>query len=657
MILDSPLAAEAAKPAAGFISALLQPKIDRLSKWVKSKDALKNIEPDLLVNLIHVYENRLSFRVSEVTSVAFPRQKFCIFDVYEPVSVVKYSDYGRNREYVVISEDFLDSEKTYILVDDAGMGKSTFAKHLVCEALLKSDRVPVFFELRRIQEGVSLIESLIRELSYPGFDFPRPVFYKLLELGKLIIVLDGFDEVSSVRQAEVTEMIRDLSIEGHKNLIFLTSRKQDILPDMIQAEFLKFLNLNEQQATSLVKKYDSISKYNIADNLVAQFNHVPDKFLENPLLVILLYKTFSFNGSIAERVGVFYDEIYDALYKGHDLSSKNGYMREKKCNLDFEQFRSLLRSFCFVMVVHKKEFISKFSVFLDLCDMASKNCVVKPKSAELFLNDLIVSVPFMVREGSEYRFIHKTIYEYFAAEHILNHEKKEIILEKFFDSRLSNESGKILEFLYDMDEGLCHKVITKKFAENVISGRDGYIFENGFFDAAYLCNDIKIGIFEIEEDCYDSLKDVGDSETYEIHAKAEYGDVRTSGVFDYNGKSYTFGIAYESRFSSVSRGIINEYLFDRHTSYIHDEDLGSETIKYIMSILDTNEWIEVDNEIAEEIIVNDSLSKYISCYVSKIDFDMANYSLSVDKAKNILKLLKERDDFNSETEMMLSYIS
>ena len=328
--LEEKIALEAIKPASGFINALLAPKVEKLRMWANEKELRGQLDPDKISIVMKRYLTKLSYRVSEITTISFPQLKINIFEAYEPLKLGRlYFHKPSDKNLIELSELIDEDVKSCSIIDSAGMGKSTFSKFLVASLLHKSSRIPIFFELRKISQKVGLVENLAKELDFPGNAFDRELFYKLIQLGKFYVILDGFDEVALEYQEELSNQIQELSIKGGNNILVLTSRPQDSFPDIIQSETFRFLPFNQEQAKSLLERYDSISGLNVGKNLYEQIENVPPKFIESPLLVSLLYRTFGVNKSIADGICTFYDEIYQALYKGHDLINKNGYGREK----------------------------------------------------------------------------------------------------------------------------------------------------------------------------------------------------------------------------------------------------------------------------------------------------------------------------------------
>ncbi len=95
------------------------------------------------------------------------------------------------------------NEKQYLMVlGQPGAGKSTFLRKRGLEALkgkkggLEHVRIPVFIELKSFKSSQIDIEKLIvKEFTICGFPSSEQFIAKALDDGKLLILLDGLDEV------------------------------------------------------------------------------------------------------------------------------------------------------------------------------------------------------------------------------------------------------------------------------------------------------------------------------------------------------------------------------------------------------------------------------------------------------------------------------
>lgn len=597
--MEEKLFIESAKPAVGFVEALLKPKIEKLEAWAREKNLEKDLEPDRLSKSIESYLTKLSSKSSEITSMAFPQHKLNISDAYEPLHIHERGLNEALNQDVQISRIIESNKDSFIIVDHAGMGKSTFSKYLVSKILFKSKRIPILFELRRINQDIPLIDNLAKELDLPGEEFSREIFYKLLKLGYFILILDGFDEVPIDHQAELATQIHELSSKIDDNTIILTSRPQDTLPDLVKGISLEFKKFTSEQAISLISRYDRVSGLKIGDRLSQELGNVPPKFLETPLLVSLLYKSFGVNNAISERISTFYEDVYHAIYKGHDLINKNGFGREKKSGLDFEEFRRLLRNLCYQMMVKRKVSFDSWSEATSYIEQASKSSSIIPSSATRFLDDLLVSVPLMVKEGTDYKFIHKTIIEYFAAEHLINSTRSNELLRKISAAKIGPSFTKTFEFIAEINPQLFEREITKPFAEkvqNIKPSKDLYI---NFARTLAFTKECQVGIFSFEEHADDPTDVHSPTLSDSLMESTEHYQI-TYDKFFMDEEFYFICISH----SGFMKGLHpNSWI--NLTDSIHESSIDTieepEELEALSDLIGINEWAPLTTELIDTL--------------------------------------------------------
>lgn len=570
--IEQKVISEAAKPGMELISAALFPTVERVRKWAVEKELKGKLNADELSLTMDRYLVKLAERVREITSITFPQLKLDIREAYEPLFMMRNTHFD-TAEHLIAADELVSSpSRPTVIVDGAGMGKSTFSKFIVAKLLFKSGRIPILFDLRKVDPKLNITDNIATELDFPDEKFDRKLFYRLLKLGKFFVILDGFDEIPVAHQHLLANQLHDISVKGGDNAIIITTRPQEIVPDLINAVSLKFAPFTLEQALSLLKRYDKISGLDIGERLSREVSNIPSKFIQSPLLVSLLYRTYGVNNSIADKISTFYDEIYHALYKGHDLINKNGYAREKKSGLGFEDFRKLLRALCHYMMLRTKTSFESLSEADSYINDAAKISLAIPSSTSNFLDDLFVAVPLMQRDGTEYKFFHKTILEYFAAEYIIFNESSRRLLKKIFESPLAASFSKVFEFLNDMNPLLFESVITQKFA---LEAKALTASKNEQVNAISTCqfvNKFKIALWPVE----------GNSETFEKEDGSEIlilsSDVHTDGELvstcwregTLNGTPFYLALAYEDKhenlhnsaweaITSECNGEINDY--------------------------------------------------------------------------------------------------
>lgn len=577
--IEQKVVSEVAKPGMELISAALSPTVERVRKWAAEKDLKGKLNADALASTMERYLIKLSERVGEITSITFPQLKLDIYEAYEPLYMLRNTHFDTADNLITADELVSSPVRSTIIVDGAGMGKSTFSKFIVAKLLFKSDRIPILFDLRKVDPQLNFTDNIVTEFDFPDEKFDRKLFYRLLKLGKFFVILDGFDEVSIAHQHLLANQLREMSLKGGDNAIIITTRPQEIVPDLINAISLKFAPFTQEQALSLLRRYDKISNLDIGERLSRDMTSIPSKFIESPLLVSLLYRTYGVNNSIADKISTFYDEIYHALYKGHDLINKNGYAREKKSGLGFEDFRKLLRALCHYMMLRTKTSFESLSEADSFINDASKISLAIPNSTSSFLDDLFVAVPLMQRDGTEYKFFHKTLLEYFAAEYIIFNESSLRLLKKIFESPLAASFAKVFEFLNDMNPLLFESVITQKFALEAKSLTVSKNEQVNAISTFQFVNKFKIGLWGVEE--YSEPFEDEDGNpililSSESHSSSEldYGCWREGTL---NGVPFYLAISYEDKHENLHEtaweAITSEYtdnLSHYRAQYIFD---------------------------------------------------------------------------------------
>src|SRR5919199_439121 len=122
------------------------------------------------------------------------------------------------------------NDKQYLMVlGGPGAGKSTFLRRMGLEALkgkkgnFKHACIPVFIELKKFNTGeINIEKEIAEEFRICGFPSHEEFTAKALEQGKLLILLDGLDEVPTERMNEAIRQIQNF-VDLHDQNHFITS--------------------------------------------------------------------------------------------------------------------------------------------------------------------------------------------------------------------------------------------------------------------------------------------------------------------------------------------------------------------------------------------------------------------------------------------------
>ncbi len=281
------LAAVAKKP----LQTLFEPTLERVRKWSEDKELMRKAGHPSLEKVFAKYLKQAIQDFAHVQSIAFSKEHIPLAKIYQPLSL-DWMTAGRGKP----TENFhiFKEGSPVIIIDSAGMGKTTYAKYLAIRVCAETDQVPIFFNLRNFDPEIKLITALRNAVTHLDEDFSQALFAKLVILGRFFIILDGFDEVDPASQANAKAQIEELANKCGNSKIVVTSRPQPNLPAIPSAYYLKIQPLTLAQATSLILKYDQYSKSKLGERLIKELKSAPKRFIETPLLLSLLYRTYGY---------------------------------------------------------------------------------------------------------------------------------------------------------------------------------------------------------------------------------------------------------------------------------------------------------------------------------------------------------------------------
>lgn len=453
-----------------IISTLISPKIEQLKEWLKNQNTNNKVIDNFYENKFEEYLYRTYSNCSNLNVLVFPNQQILIKDIYQPITLKSTKN---NESYKVecFEEDLFKSYKRILISDNAGMGKSTLLKRISILLIENSVSIPVLIELKKINKNHTLIDEIFEQLNPIDKEFDKGLILRFLELGSFTILFDGFDEIENSKRAIVIKDIKSLTSKASENWFVLTSRPDSELTAFGEFQRFKINPLSKEESFELIDKYDSLFNNHLSQKLKEEievkFSQVKE-FLTNPFLVSLLYNTYIYHKNIPSKKSTFYDDVYLALYKHHDLS-KDGFERIKKSGLDRHDFRLVLRRLAFdTAKISKTEYTE--SQLIKLLKEVVKVLSIDFKELS-YSEDLEFNVPLFIRDGKSLKWSHKSLQDYFAAEYICNHPQKKEILNKIYDSKKYNYL-QIIDFVAELEPQLFNEIIVLPLLDRFIGQCD-----------------------------------------------------------------------------------------------------------------------------------------------------------------------------------------
>jgi hypothetical protein len=147
--------------------------------------------------------------------------------------------------------------------------------------------------------------------------------------------------------------------------------------------------------------------------------------------------TYRSSGKIPDHLSEFYDSIFQVVLQRHDVS-KAGFKREKCCSFSEHQYKNIFEAFCY-RSKRVRKFIFKYEEVISFAKEALKENNLEAV-ADRYVDDIVKVTCLLLKEGNDYRFIHTSVQEYYAAVYIKH--RLESKASKFY-GRLAEENLRI----------------------------------------------------------------------------------------------------------------------------------------------------------------------------------------------------------------------
>lgn len=218
------------------------------------------------------------------------------------------------------------------VLGNLGAGKTTFLQHLAIRCnrgSFAANRVPVFVSLRdfadesRAAEEFSLFNYIHEEFSTSGIA-DLSLLETLLREGRVLLLLDGLDEVSNHDRKIVVKEIRRLSEKYQKNLFVVTCRTATKTVNLGRFTDVEMAPFTPDKIAAFARKwFTTLSKTTIQDgqNQAVEFieelglaeNLSLHRLMVTPLLLHLACWVFHHRGKFPAKRSEFYKQCLDLL--------------------------------------------------------------------------------------------------------------------------------------------------------------------------------------------------------------------------------------------------------------------------------------------------------------------------------------------------------
>lgn len=367
-------------------------------------------------------------------------RKYDISSAYVELECVD-EDY---EEDIELSKVF-SKKKVVWIKGEAGSGKTTFLQWVaICSA--KNDyeevenirnTIPIVISLRNAEWPLNLQGTIRKFSSNLGYTCPDGWLDNALKEKRVIVLIDGLDEVEESKRDETYDFIEEL-VECNSGIkVLITARNSvddtmtcDVLHCELQpmriSNIKKFVNYWHRAVlrTDAIEDDDKISK--LQKELVQKIVRTPSikALAKNPLLCAMICALNYVNDEyLPENKMELYSKCCEMLIDARDNQRKivsSGY--EELTSLDYSKKYRILEALAYWML--KNENVSKNKIdVIDFIDKLLKNINILPEGSKCDAKrvlEYLVERSGIIREVEKgcIDFVHKTFMEFMAAKAI-----------------------------------------------------------------------------------------------------------------------------------------------------------------------------------------------------------------------------------------------
>lgn len=465
-----------------FIPVILSKESSVLEEIYQIGSDIYEFTKNLTKYLDHSYE-----AYKEMKSVVHNYEPRMISNSFEVPNIFPLSRGPEGKFNVVDVQTIIDYSKFSIIRGTGGSGKSTLLKYFFLETIKQESYIPLFIELNELNNydlavNSDFIEIICGILTTFGSELQKGQLIRLLESGKVIIFLDGYDELKFDNVKPFVTIFDKFCKRFPNNNYILTSRPNTDFTEFQRFAVFQISELTIEQSISLIKKLN-YSESKVADEFIKELNDnlytTHKSFASNPLLLTLMLINFTHYRRIPEKIHIFYQEAFDTLYRLHDSRKPGMYSREFNTlnDLPKDVFMNIILEISFISYLKSKTSF-KEDELISLIDSLDKKQF--KFDSEDYIDDLI-SICIFYREGNRISFVHKTFQEYFSAKYLeqLPDIKRYSLVGKY----LINEFIKsgfghtdiLIPILYALSPDKFEKYILSNFFEKYFGGKTSVI--------------------------------------------------------------------------------------------------------------------------------------------------------------------------------------
>jgi len=367
---------------------------------------------------------------------------------------------GKVRQERVPGLDVVEDECKLMCLGAPGSGKTTYLFYVAThcnEGKLQPDRVPVFIRLIeyadkvRVQPELNLLNHIDQLFQVEGVGHLKAA-ETLLKQGRVLVLLDGLDEVPQVDSRLILTQIREFCRTYYKNSIIVTCRTkaldyrfenlgftQNMVADFDQKQieifahnwFVAFVRNDSEAGKAKAKQF--------IENLQQPENKRIRDLAVTPILLNLTCLVFQDIGNFPSNRAKLYQQGLNILLEEWD--SSKGVQREQLYgNLSVKEKEALLAHVAAMTFTQNRYFFEQGEIEGHLVDylrtLTHAQTHRLQQDSETVLKAIEVQHGLLVERAQEvYSFSHLTFQEYFTAKWFVDRTNWQSLVSHIIEKR------------------------------------------------------------------------------------------------------------------------------------------------------------------------------------------------------------------------------
>jgi len=355
-----------------------------------------------------------------------PNKEECKFeDIYVCTNVeLGWSSHETGRKIQPSIESLRKWSMHALIAAQGGNGKSMLFLYLFFTGLndiYKLNAIPLYVCLRFYsEETLSLLTYIFSEIRKVWPELDRTVFFSLITSGRVILLLDGLDEMSNEAYRKFKEDIRHF-IDMYKDIQIILSARPYMgwIDGIDHFSIARLCGLSKKQAIELINKINLYPENSErAKKFMVKFETTlwrkKREFASNPLLLMAMLHVYHEDGDVPLDGWKFFQRTFQILAVKHD-TKKVGFERKYATGLTLDKLVKYLYEFAYHTYISKA-----WALDMGCCrsiyeTMHARNDEIEPTTCDDFMVDMEKNLSIMYQESGIYNFFQHAFQEYFTA--------------------------------------------------------------------------------------------------------------------------------------------------------------------------------------------------------------------------------------------------